>query len=154
DRLTGTDISQKIGMPEGMVFHQLAMSLLAPDSVTAAHGTGEEPALDDSQQDAARSDVCPILVKAGPGTGKTRTLVGRIVHLICERNVSPEAILALTYSNKAAEEMRSRVGRVLPEDALRIWMGTFHAFGLEILRKYGTRLGLPPKPAIVDPVDA
>jgi superfamily I DNA/RNA helicase len=50
--------------------------------------------------------------------------------------------------------MRSRVGRVLPEEALKIWMGTFHAFGLEILRKYGTRLGLPPKPRVTDPVDA
>jgi len=153
DRLSATDISRQVGMTEGMVFHQLAMALLAPDSATAAQATGTEPELDDSQRDAARSEACPLLVKAGPGTGKTRTLVGRIVHLISERNVSPDAILALTYSNKAAEEMRSRVGRVLPEEALQIWMGTFHAFGLEILRRYGTRLGLTAKPKIVDPVD-
>lgn len=151
--VTASDIALRSGMPEGLVFHQLSMALFAPEAI-AAGKPAVEPALDDSQKKAAHAEVCPLLVKAGPGTGKTRTLVGRIVHIIAEKKAQPESILALTYSNKAAEEMRSRVGRVLPEEALKIWMGTFHAFGLEILRKYGTRLGLPTKPRVVDPVDA
>jgi len=153
DGLSASEIAQRMGMPEGLVFHQLSMALFAPDAIAVGKST-PEPALDDSQKEAAHTEVCPLLVKAGPGTGKTRTLVGRIVHVVAEKNAHPESILALTYSNKAAEEMRSRVGRVLPEEALRIWMGTFHAFGLEILRKYGTRLGLPARPRVVDPVDA
>ena len=133
DCLSASEIAQRTGMPEGMVFHQLAMALFAPDAVAAKEQT-PEPDLDGSQKEAAHAATCPFLVKAGPGTGKTRTLVGRIVHVVGQKGVRPDSILALTYSNKAAEEMRSRVGRVLPEEALKIWMGTFHAFGLEILR--------------------
>ena len=95
----------------------------------------------------------PLLLEAGPGTGKTRTLVGRIVFLL-EQKVPPTAILALTFSNRAAEEMRSRVADVNPEDAARIWIGTFHAFGLELLRKYGTYIGLPARPRVLDPSDS
>jgi len=130
------------------------MALFAPDSVSAGKAAAPEPDLDESQKKAAHAEVCPLLVKAGPGTGKTRTLVGRMVHLLSAKQVRSEAILALTYSNKAAEEMRSRVGRVLPQESLKIWMGTFHAFGLEILRKYGSRLGLPSDLRVIDPVDA
>jgi DNA helicase-2/ATP-dependent DNA helicase PcrA len=79
-------------------------------------------------------------------TGKTRTLVGRAVDLLTEKKIHPEHILTLTFSNKAAEEMRTRIGVAAPEFARKLWMGTFHAFGLELLRKYGTRIGLAPKP--------
>jgi DNA helicase II / ATP-dependent DNA helicase PcrA len=153
DCLPASEIALKTGMPEGMVFHQLSMALFAPEAAQARE-SGPEPDLDASQKEAAHVERGPLLVKAGPGTGKTRTLVGRIVFALAEKNARPESVLALTYSNKAAEEMRSRVARVLPQEALTIWMGTFHAFGLEILRKYGTRINLPPKPRVVDPVDA
>ena len=71
-----------------------------------------------------------------------------------EQKVPPTAILALTFSNRAAEEMRSRVADANPEDASRIWIGTFHAFGLELLRKYGTHLGLPSRISVLDPSDS
>ncbi len=109
--------------------------------------------LDPSQRAAACVQHGPVLVEAGPGTGKTRALVGRVLHLL-DYGIDPRGILALTYSNKAAEEMRERVARVAPEAAPLIWMGTFHAFGLELLRKYGSRIGLPTDPSVLDPVDA
>lgn len=93
------------------------------------------------------------MLEAGPGTGKTKTLVARILHLL-DDGVTPEAILVLTFSTRAAEELRERVARVAPDAAPRIWTGTFHAYGLELLRKYWARLGLPAKPAICGPTDA
>ncbi|MGQ0542886.1 MAG: UvrD-helicase domain-containing protein, partial [Blastocatellia bacterium] len=95
----------------------------------------------------------PQLVDAGPGTGKTRTLVGRALHLIAS-GVRPDNILVLTFSNKAAEELRTRLHRFAPESAGRLSIETFHSFGLELLRKYGTKLGLSEKPEILDPVEA
>jgi superfamily I DNA/RNA helicase len=68
--------------------------------------------------------------------------------------VAPTSILALTFSNKAAEEMRARVTKAYPAEAPQIWMGTFHAFGLELLRKFGMKLGLPSRVDVLDPVDA
>lgn len=155
-----TEIAAKVGLPEGMVWQQLARALLTPkitrvtenDSPTEGETAFERP-LDPSQAEAAHAARGPLLLEAGPGTGKTWTLVGRIEYLI-ERKAPPGAILALTFSNRAAAEMRERVARSQPETAPRIWMGTFHAFGLELLRRYGTRLGLPPRPDVLDPADA
>lgn len=160
DGLDGATIATRVGVLEGMVFHQLAYALLTPASlVQAPSGTGggaEGPILplDPSQQRAAQVGHGPVLVDAGPGTGKTKTLVGRITFLLQEHGVDPTSILALTFSNKAAEEIRERVARVAPDAAPHIWMGTFHAFGLELLRKYGTRLELPAKPTVLDPTAA
>ena len=93
-------------------------------------------------------------MEAGPGTGKTRTLVNRVTWLL-EGGTPPESLLALTFSNRAAEELRSRVAAVHPDDAPRIWTGTIHAFALELLRKYaGNRIaGLSPGFAVLDPVE-
>jgi DNA helicase-2/ATP-dependent DNA helicase PcrA len=150
-------IASRIGLPEGMVLQQLARALLTPDPadipLTLSGQEQPERPLDPSQAEAAHAEHGPLLLEAGPGTGKTRTLVGRIVFLL-QRGVPPAEILALTFSNRAAEEMRNRVARVEPDAAPRIWMGTFHAFGLEILRKYGSYLGLPPRPDVLDPADA
>ena len=79
--------------------------------------------------------------------------MGRIMSLL-DQGVPPTAILALTFSNRAAEEMRSRVAEAKPEDASRIWIGTFHAFGLELLRRYGNHLGLPARVSVLDPSDS
>lgn len=163
------DISAKTGMPVYMVIHQLTRALLgielvSVDSIPTAE-TASAPAieLDPSQREAARAGEKefargerepPILVDAGPGTGKTRTLVTRIAHLLTERHISPSQILALTYSNKAAEEMYARVRATAAQDASHVWMGTFHKFGLDLVRKYHRKLGIPPKPTIIDPVDA
>jgi len=161
DGLKATDIAKRVGVSESLVRYQLAEALLiaplrdtGPDDPEKPVAVSAEPDLDASQQAAAHAERGPILVDAGPGTGKTKTLVGRVQYLLTERHIPPIAILALTFSNKAAEEMRERVARVAPEAAPSIWMGTFHAFGLELLRKYGDRIGLPADPVILDPTDA
>src|SRR5439155_1218833 len=82
-----------------------------------------------------------------------RTLVGRIAFLL-DGGVSPGSILALTFSNRAAEEMRARLAAARPEAAAMVWMGTFHGYGLELLRKYGGQLGLPVKAEVIEPSDA
>jgi DNA helicase-2/ATP-dependent DNA helicase PcrA len=153
--LSAQDIAYKTEMPVEMVSHQLARALLTPmmpppSEVETASG---EIALDESQKLAAHASRGPLLIEAGPGTGKTRTLVGRILYLL-EQGVPPGSILALTFSNKAAEEMRERVGLAAPTEARQIWMGTFHAFGLELLRKFGARVGLASELDVIDPVDA
>lgn len=156
EEMSAADIATKVGMPIGMVFHQLSRALLTLDTLPPVPMSPVTPSkliLDQSQERAAYIKNGPVLVEAGPGTGKTSTLVGRILYLL-DNCVPPTSILTLTFSNKAAEEMRSRVSTVVPDAAPRIWMGTFHAFGLELLRKYGTRLGLPPKPNVIDPVEA
>ena len=158
DGLPAKEIAARVGVLEGMVLHQLSRSLLTPvvpdDTQTSSPDLAiEQLDLDQSQQEAAYTEHGPLLVEAGPGTGKTRTLVGRIAFLL-EKGIEPSSILALTFSNKAAEEMRERIGSVAPHAAHRMWMGTFHAFGLELLRKFGTRLGLPARISVIDPVDA
>lgn len=93
------------------------------------------------------------MLEAGPGTGKTRTLTGRVLHLL-QRKIKLENILILTFSNKAADELRSRVKNFAPNESAFIKVETFHSFGLELLRKYGTKIGLPAKPEVLDPIDA
>lgn len=157
DEGLGADaIAARVGIPIGVVYHQLTHALLVPRTLPAdnQHAAGPGiPELDPSQADAAHAESGPLLVEAGPGTGKTRTLIGRVLFLL-GREVSPRGILCLTFSNKAAEEMRERIARVAPEAAPQIPMSTFHAFGLEILRRFGTRIGLPERPVILDPADA
>ena len=128
-------------------------SLLVPAIEDPATGPAGVSALDDSQMTAARAEAGPHLIEAGPGTGKTRTLIARIEWLL-EQGVDPTSILVLTFSNKAAEELRERVAASSPDAAPAIWAGTFHAFGLEILRKFGDRLGLDPNLRVADPGDA
>lgn len=156
DRENAASIAQRIAVYEGLVHHQLMHALLNPygeqlQGITERE-LPEEPKyrLDPKQDQASRAPGGPLLLEAGPGTGKTSTLLGRIQHLLGDRQIKASAILALTFSNKAAEEMRARVARIAPDAAPHIWMGTFHAFGLEVLRKYGTRIGLSEKPAVLE----
>lgn len=156
DGINADQIAMKTGMSIEMICHQLARSLLTPDIVLSEIKQDESSVdfeLDDSQRQAAEAPEGPILVDAGPGTGKTRTLVGRILYLV-RQGGAPNSILVLTFSNKAAEEIRDRVGKAIPEAAQSIRVETFHSLGLELLRKYGTELRLPPKPTVLDPVDA
>lgn len=163
ESLNAAQIAARFGLALDFVLHNLAYALLAPElevSLTAPE-TDEAFAppdtaaltLDESQRAAAHSAHTPLLVAAGPGTGKTRTLVGRILHLL-EEGVTPDRIVALTFSNKAGEEMRERIERLAPEAAPKIWIGTFHAFGLELLRRYWQQAALPPRARVLDPVDA
>ncbi|WP_437899444.1 UvrD-helicase domain-containing protein [Sorangium sp. So ce124] len=148
-------IARRMGLPEGLVLHHLARALLIPEGLgpTTQEETEARPNLDPSQKRAACAERGPLLVDAGPGTGKTRTLTARIEHLLAS-GCAATSILALTFSNRAAEEMRQRVARTAPAVAPDIWMGTFHAFGLELLRKYGQHVGLSPHFAVLDPTDA
>ena len=155
EKPSASDIGKRLSLPQGLVLQQMARALLTPE-IPPAHvspGDTDHRRFDPSQEEAAHAPRGPLLLEAGPGTGKTRTLVGRIVFLL-EQQVPPTAILALTFSNRAAEEMRSRVADASPDDASRIWIGTFHAFGLELLRKYGTYLGLPSRTNVLDPSDS
>ncbi len=155
DKASASETAERLGLPEALVLQQMARALLTPEISPpdiSPDETNERP-LDPSQEEAAHAPRGPLLLEAGPGTGKTRTLVGRIVFLL-EQGVPPTAILALTFSNRAAEEMRSRVADAKPEDASRIWIGTFHAFGLELMRRYATHLGLPARVSVLDPSDS
>lgn len=145
-------IAGSLQLPIGLVTQQLARGLLLPpfdDVAVPPSAPHVSPPLDASQASAAYVSAGPLLLEAGPGTGKTRTLVARVEKLI-ERGVDPSQILILTYSNKAAEELRGRIGLAAGGAATQIWAGTFHAFGLDLLRKYGDRLGLSANPVIVD----
>jgi DNA helicase-2/ATP-dependent DNA helicase PcrA len=83
----------------------------------------------------------PLLVLAGAGSGKTRVLTARVCHLIHHHGVAPQKILAVTFTNKAAGEMRDRIGRLLGADPAGMWVGTFHALGARMLRRHAGRLG-------------
>ena len=99
--------------------------------------------LNDQQRAAVLCTDAPLVIVAGPGTGKTRTLTVRIAHLILEKGAVPEAILAITFTNKAAGEMKARLETILgAEVANRVTVKTFHAFGALLLREHAARLDL------------
>lgn len=108
--------------------------------------------LNPPQREAVLTTKGPLLVLAGAGSGKTRVITHRIVHLL-EKKVSAKAILAVTFTNKAAQEMRERVVHLGGQKALGVTLCTFHAFGAEVLRSNLHRLGWPKKFAIVDTGD-
>jgi len=115
------------------------------------------PALDGlnpDQLDAVVHGAGPLLVVAGAGSGKTRVLTHRIAHLIDEHGVSPFAILAITFTNKAADEMRERVAQLVGPVAKKMWVSTFHAACVRILRRDASRLGYPSAFSIYDQADA
>jgi superfamily I DNA/RNA helicase len=91
-----------------------------------------------------------LLILAGPGTGKTRTLTRRIAVLVAARGVPPDACLALTFSRRAAVEMRERLTALLPAQVGRLMITTFHGLGLTILREHGGRAGLDPGFTVAD----
>ena len=102
------------------------------------------------QRAAVLCTDAPLVIVAGPGTGKTRTLTVRIAYLILEKGVAPANILAITFTNKAAGEMVERLEGLLgAEVARRVTIKTFHAFGAALLREHAARLGLDPDFAIL-----
>jgi DNA helicase-2/ATP-dependent DNA helicase PcrA len=110
--------------------------------------------LNKQQRQAVLSGDGYVLVLAGAGSGKTKVLTERILYLIKEKNVSPERILAFTFTNKAAGEMRARVEAKLNVKSLSFWIGTFHATGLRILRKEAMNIGFKNNFAIYDEDDS
>src|ERR1700682_2796424 len=95
--------------------------------------------LTEAQQQAVLHTEGPLLVLAGPGSGKTRVITCRVGNLI-HQGVRPYQILAITFTNKAAGEMRQRIQSLLPGSA--VWVSTFHSLGVRLLREYAERLGL------------
>jgi len=109
--------------------------------------------LNPAQREAVAQVEGPVLVLAGAGSGKTRVLTYRIAHLVGQMGIRPENILAVTFTNKAAQEMRSRVVRLLEQESLSLWMGTFHSICARILRREGHRLGYDRSFSIYDEED-
>ena len=110
--------------------------------------------LNPDQLDAVVHMDGPLLIVAGAGSGKTRVLTHRIANLIREHDVSPMQILAITFTNKAAQEMRERVGHLVGPVAQKMWVSTFHSACVRILRRDAGRLGYPSNFTIYDQADA
>lgn len=109
--------------------------------------------LNPEQRQAVQYGDGPILVLAGAGSGKTRVLTHRVAHLVLERGVYPDRILAVTFTNKATDEMRLRLRGLLGDRAERLWISTFHAAGLRILRHNAVNLGFSKNFAVYDDQD-
>ncbi|MBF0270113.1 MAG: UvrD-helicase domain-containing protein [Alphaproteobacteria bacterium] len=153
DGLTASTIAAKLGAPFEVVAQQLFDALLLPAAPPAANAENVERSLNPLQAAAAGHRGEAYLLEAGPGTGKTQTLIARVEGLLDE-DVDPRRILLLTFSNKAAGEMAERIARKRPEAAAAMWIGTFHAFGLDIIRRFHTELGLPKDPRMMDRTEA
>ena len=110
--------------------------------------------LNDRQREAVLQTEGPVLILAGAGSGKTRVLTQRIAYLIEERQVNPWNILAITFTNKAAEEMRERVDSIVGFGSESIWVSTFHSTCVRILRRYIDRLGYDTNFTIYDTDDS
>ena len=106
--------------------------------------------LNDKQQEAVMHVEGPLLILAGAGSGKTRVLTHRIAYLIEECGVNPWNILAITFTNKAAGEMRERVDRIVGFGSESIWVSTFHSTCVRILRRHIDRLGYETNFTIYD----
>lgn len=113
--------------------------------------------LNDAQAEAVFHENGPLLILAGAGSGKTKTLTHRIAYLISAKAVASQAILAVTFTNKAAKEMRERLAFLLGEDAANRsfmpWMGTFHSICVRMLRYDGEHIGIPRNFVILDEAD-
>jgi DNA helicase-2/ATP-dependent DNA helicase PcrA len=108
------------------------------------------PDLNPQQKEAVEHFEGPLLVLAGAGSGKTRVLTARICHLIRHHGVAPHRILSVTFTNKAAGEMKERIRQQLGEDPSGLWSGTFHSIGARILRRFAPQVGWSPTFTIYD----
>lgn len=109
--------------------------------------------LNPQQAQAVQHDKGPLLILAGAGSGKTRVITHRIAWLVQVRQVRPGAILAITFTNKAAAEMKSRIEALVGPVSAAMWVGTFHSMLLRILRKYADRIGFSSHFTILDTDD-
>jgi DNA helicase-2/ATP-dependent DNA helicase PcrA len=109
--------------------------------------------LNQAQREAVEATEGPVLVLAGAGTGKTRVLTTRFAHILLSRKAFPNQILTVTFTNKAAREMRERVARMIGQPAEGLWLGTFHALGARMLRRFAERVGLQSNFSILDTDD-
>lgn len=113
----------------------------------------ETEVLNDVQSAAVKETDGPVLIFAGAGSGKTRVLTHRMAYLLGELRTAPERILAVTFTNKAAGEMKSRLYGMVGPVARDVWVGTFHAMCVRILRRDGSRIGIGSRFAVIDESD-
>jgi len=140
-------VARELGIPLDFAQQQMLDAVLLPNAEEqpiVLHAASKDQLL------AARAPERFANVVAGPGTGKTSTLIHRVQYLVEELNVSPRRILVLTFTNKAAFELVERLRAAGIRGASDVWAGTFHAFGLEFLRKYHQKFGLKPSFGVAD----
>ena len=118
-------------------------------TTTASISAGLNPA----QRQAVEAGDGPALILAGPGSGKTRVLTHRVAYLVAERGIDPYNILAVTFTNKAASEMKARLARLIEERVKQLTVGTFHSICVRILRREGENAGIEREFAIYDDDD-
>lgn len=154
--LSARALAARTGLPLPLIRQQLFDALLLP-AVQDEDRTQPPPASasrpDPAQDRAAAHRNTAFQLQAGPGTGKTRTLIKRVTSLVAD-GIDPASILILTFSNRAAGELSERLIAAIPDAAPRLWIGTFHAFGLDLVRRHYDKLGLSPQPALFDRSDA
>jgi superfamily I DNA/RNA helicase/Zn-dependent peptidase ImmA (M78 family) len=150
---TCSDIAGRLGAPFEVIAQQMLDALLLPAIRSVTEAAPVEIPLNNKQRDAAQHRGAAFLLQAGPGTGKTRTLVARVESLLDE-GVDPRRILLLTFSNKAAGEMIERIALKRPKEAAALCVGTFHSFGLDILRRFNDRFALSADLRLMDRTEA
>lgn len=153
DGLTAETIADRLGAPYDMVAVQLFDALWLPEVKIGPAKSSPPKTLNTEQANAAKHLGGPFLLRAGPGTGKTQTLIGRL-SVLKDQGVDPSSILVLTFSNKAAGELSERALSIWPEAAGDITLSTFHSFGLDLLRRFHDRAGLPDNPLLLDTAEA
>jgi superfamily I DNA/RNA helicase/Zn-dependent peptidase ImmA (M78 family) len=153
EELSATVIAERLGAPFAVVAQQVFDALLLPVIELPSAGESAERDLNPEQIAAAEYRGCAYLLEAGPGTGKTQTLLSRIEGLLTD-GIDPCRILVLTFSNKAAREMAERIAAKNKDAAAAMWIGTFHAFGLDLIRRFHLELGLPKDPRLMDRAEA
>jgi superfamily I DNA/RNA helicase len=151
--LSASEIAERLGAPFDVVAQQLFDALLIPQVEIKGKNEVTERTPNEEQIEAAAHRGLAYLLEAGPGTGKTQTLTARVEGLLNDK-VDPRRILLLTFSNKAAGEMAERIARKDKDAAAAMWIGTFHAFGLDIIRRFHKELGLTKDPRMLDRTEA
>lgn len=146
---TAKQIQEELDLPLELVRQQLLDGLLLPETHSEEIESKDPITPTAEQTRAATSEEKTSLVVAGPGTGKTTTLLMRVQYLLA-KGVKPSEILLLTFSNRAARELVDRLQALGVQDAHDIWVGTFHAFGLEFLRKNCEQFGLSHRFGVAD----